>query len=134
MKPISRLQMWCGLVFLCGMVQLQALNVVVSIPPQAAFVKAVAADRANVQILLEPGRSPELYSPSARRMTEVSRADIYFAIGVPMENVLLPKLKSISPQLTIVNTIAKVPLRTMEEGHFHHDHGHRFHIRVYSPD
>jgi zinc transport system substrate-binding protein len=60
-------------------------SVWVSIPPQAFLVDAIAGDLVSVDVLLRPGQSPETYSPSAAKLAEVSRSDVYFGIGMPIE-------------------------------------------------
>jgi len=65
--------------------------VAVTIVPQETFVKAVCGDLAEVVTLVPPGGSPENYEPTAQQMEQFSDADIYFTIGVPVEQAgILP--------------------------------------------
>lgn len=78
------------------------LTVAVSILPQAAWVKAVGGDRVEVVTLIPPGSSPANYAPGPQDLMAVSRARVYFAIGVPAEVNLLPKVKGVNSDIEIV--------------------------------
>ncbi len=67
--------------------------IAVSIPPEAAFVRAVAGDSFRIVTMVPPGYSPEAYEPTVRAMMEFSDACLFFSIGVPVEETaLLPAL------------------------------------------
>jgi len=101
---------------------LQAISkpsVVVSIPPQKAFVQAIAGDEVDIHVLLKPGQNPANFTLSPKILGEIARSDLYFAIGVPMEEMILPKLQAIYPNIRIVDTTAGIRKRTLED----HSHG-----------
>lgn len=80
------------------------LTVAVSIPPEEAFVKAVAGNLVNVVTLIPPGKSPENTQPTPQTLQKFSNAKLYFTIGVPSEKEsILPKAKSINKNIKIVN-------------------------------
>ncbi|WP_457573116.1 metal ABC transporter solute-binding protein, Zn/Mn family [Desulfolithobacter sp.] len=79
------------------------INVFVSILPQEYFVERVGGERVEVQTLVQPGQSPVTYAPTPRQMAALSQADVYFRIGVPFENSLVPKLQRSIPHLAIVD-------------------------------
>lgn len=111
------------------------LNVQVSILPQKYFVERIGKDRVRVAVLVKPGKSPEIYSPSPDQMKELASSDVYFRIGVPFENGILLKIESLAG-LKVVDTRQGILLRQMEDsqpdredpGHdavhneVHHDH------------
>lgn len=72
----------------------------VSILPQKAFVEAVCGDLAEVIVTVPPGFSPEVYEPTPREMATLSEADIYFAIGVPVEETGM--LEALSAKTVLV--------------------------------
>ena len=72
------------------------VNVQVSILPQKYFVEKIGRDHVNVDVLVKPGNSPATYSPSPDQMKKLAASDVYFRIGVPFENGILLKNKSIS--------------------------------------
>ncbi len=109
------------------------LPVFVSINPQRYFVQQIGRQRVSVQVMVPPGASPATYEPSPRQMADLSKAKIYFAIGVPFENAWLDKIAAANPAMTVVHTddgIEKIPMaihhHDQEEVHLKAGaHGHR---------
>lgn len=103
--------------------RLKPLSVFVSIQPQAYFVERIGGNRVAVNILLPPGRNPAIYAPAPAQMLKLSKASVYFRIGVPFENALNSKIANIAKQLRIVDTRKGIKLRKMERcDHNSHDH------------
>jgi len=75
------------------------LVVAVSLVPEGTFVKEVAGDNAEVLVMIPPGYSPETYDLTPKQMQKLAQADVYFAIGVPSEEAILP---SLNPQTKCV--------------------------------
>jgi len=90
------------------------LSVFVSIPPQAYFVERVGGPRVAVEALVRPGQDAHTYEPAPRQMAQVARARVYFRIGFPFENTLIPRLQSNVPGLLIVDTRQGIALRSLE--------------------
>jgi len=61
------------------------LTVAVSIPPQAEFVREVCGENVDVITVIPAGYSPETYEPTPKDIVELSKADVYFTIGVQAE-------------------------------------------------
>ncbi|MFW5731076.1 MAG: metal ABC transporter solute-binding protein, Zn/Mn family [Desulfonatronovibrionaceae bacterium] len=105
------------------------VQVMVSIPPQEYFVRQIGGDQVQVESLLPPGASPHAYEPRPSKMADLGRSEIYAAIGVEYEKNLLPKIKSLYPDLDIVSTEKNIQLMPMKRktGHSHdnHQHGHQ---------
>jgi zinc transport system substrate-binding protein len=105
------------------------LEVFVSIPPQANFVKAIGGANLDVSVMVEPGKSPASYEPSPRQMVALSDAEIYFAVGVPFEKAWLEKFASANPRMRIIHTDAGVEKRPIDRhgrdarAHGHHHEG-----------
>ena len=102
------------------------IPVFVSILPQAYFVERIAGDRASVEVLIPPGKSPAAYSPTPTQISRLSKARVYFRIGVPFERALMPKIKNAAPNTLVVDTRKGVKLRTME-GRHDHEHERKHH-------
>ncbi len=84
------------------------ITVAVSIPPQAEFVKEVCGEDVNIITMLPAGASPETYEPDVTDLKDLEFADIYFAIGVPMEeNSILPPLSKSTKIIELHNEVAK---------------------------
>ncbi len=98
----------------------ERLTVFVSIVPQQYFVEQIGKDLVDVQVMVQPGASPHTYEPKPLQMAALSKAKLYFSIGVTLENAWLNKIASSNPDLMIVHTdekIQKIPM----EAHHHHD-------------
>lgn len=75
--------------------------IAVSIPPEAAFVKAIGGDIFEVVTMVPAGNSPSNYEPTPALKEQFSQACIYFSIGVPTEaNNILPY---VSPDTKVVS-------------------------------
>jgi zinc transport system substrate-binding protein len=80
------------------------LIVAVGIVPEAAFVEAVAGDRADVVTLVPPGCSPANYQPTATEMQALSDAAVYFTLQMPTEQAnILPKVADFNESIRIVD-------------------------------
>ncbi len=94
------------------------INVAVSIPPQAYILEQIAPNLVNTEVIVKPGNSPHTYEPKPSQMMALSKAKIYFAIGVEFEDSWLPKFKAQNSNLLIVHTdknITKFPITSGEE-------------------
>ena len=100
-----------------------ALPVTVSIPPQAHFVEAIGGEHVDVQVMVPANAEPVTYEPTPRQMTALSRAMLYFAVGVPFEKGWLPRFENANPDMTVVDTTAGIQRRAMNSKHDHGDHG-----------
>lgn len=61
-------------------------TIAVTILPQKGFAEAVCGDRYEVAVMVPPGNSPENYEPSPMEMGKLSKADVFFSIGVQAED------------------------------------------------
>lgn len=103
------------------------LDVLVSIAPQKYFIEKIAGEHVNVAVMVEYGSSPHEYQPKPSQMKEVSKATLYFAMGVEFENVWLPKFQNQNKELKIIDTAANVNKHTAHHncsGKHDHDHKH----------
>ncbi|MFC1561747.1 metal ABC transporter solute-binding protein, Zn/Mn family [candidate division KSB1 bacterium] len=102
----------------------QPLQVAVSVTPQKYFVERIGGDRVRVMIMVPPGSAPNVYEPRPAQMVALAGAEIYFAIGVPFENIWLDKFTSANRNIKMVHTDDGIEKLSMA-GHFH---GDEFHI------
>ncbi|WP_321533081.1 metal ABC transporter solute-binding protein, Zn/Mn family [uncultured Desulfuromonas sp.] len=113
-------------IFSAGSALATPLKVVVSIAPQRYLVHAIAGDLADVAILIAPGQTPATWDPSPQSMTTLAESDILFPIGVPFEEVWLPRLQQMLPKLNVADIRQGITLLPIS-GHHHHEgehHGH----------
>ena len=94
------------------------LNVAVSIAPEAFIVENIAKDLVDITTVVPPGSSPHTYEPKPSQMRELSRAKIYFAIGVEFERAWLNRFQDLNKELRIIHidkNITKYPISQGEE-------------------
>jgi zinc transport system substrate-binding protein len=111
---------WIGLV-LCFLGVLRASTLLgaggiplfVSILPQKYFVEKIGGDLVDVSVMVLPGASEATYEPKPNQMVTLSRAKIYFAIGVPFEKVWLKKIATSNQQLMVVHTDKGIAKRAL---------------------
>jgi zinc transport system substrate-binding protein len=95
------------------------LNVTVSILPQKYFVKKIAGNLANINVMVLPGNNPATYEPKPFQMLDLSKSKIYFSIGVPFEKVWLKKIISTNPNMLLVKTQKNIIKKPMVERDVH---------------
>jgi zinc transport system substrate-binding protein len=88
--------------------------VAVSILPQAYFVERIAGTRVKPMVLVGPGQSPHAYEPTPRQMADLASAPLWLTIGADFEKALRPKIASLYPKLSIVDTTAGIKYRQLE--------------------
>lgn len=97
-------------------------TIAVSILPQRYFVERIGGERVKALVLVGPGQNPHSYEPTPQQMTELSRAACWILSGTDFERALVPKVREIAPNLTIVDGVEGVAFRNLEE-HRHGDEG-----------
>ena len=78
------------------------ISVFVSIVPQKYFVEKIGKDLVSVSVLVPPGSSPHSYEPRPSQMAGLSRAKLFFTIGVEFENAWIPRIRDNATNLKIV--------------------------------
>ena len=100
------------------------INTVVSIVPEATFVKAIGKDKVDVTVMVSPGSSPHTYEPKPSQMKAVAKAQLYFAIGVEFEKTWLPRFKDLNPKMKVIDLsqgIKKIPMAAHHHEEEHHE-------------
>jgi zinc transport system substrate-binding protein len=94
--------------------------VFVSIVPQKYFVEKIGGELVEVSVLVEAGADPHNYEPRPQQMVALSKAKIYYAIGITFEKVWLKRIAAANPGMLIVHSeagIEKIPMKV----HFRHN-------------
>jgi zinc transport system substrate-binding protein len=91
--------------------------VAASILPQKEFIEKVGGNRVQVIIMVPPGADPHTYEPEPSKLTELSRAKIYFEVGSGIEFELswMDKIKSLNSQMQIINSSKGIKLISNQE-------------------
>lgn len=93
----------------------EPLQVTVSILPQKYFVERIAGDRAVVTVMVPPGENPATYEPKPDQLTALSKAAVYFRIGVPFENAWMERFAGVNSAMPIVDTREGANVRYWED-------------------
>ncbi|MDR0338565.1 MAG: zinc ABC transporter substrate-binding protein [Planctomycetaceae bacterium] len=94
------------------------LHVAVSVEPHAFLLERIGGERLRIEVLVPTGKEPEHYQATPDKIAALSRTKILFRTGMPFEEVLIPKLKSINSGLKVVDLRSGIALRSLEL----HDH------------
>ena len=119
---------WIAIIWCCSIMALMTCSrrepdrtgkmlIYVSVPPQKFFVDKLCGESCTVKSLIPPGASPHTFEPRPSQMADLADATLYFAVGVEMEQVWLPRIREINPHLRIVRTdsgISKLSMHSFE--------------------
>ncbi len=94
-----------------------AVQVAVSLLPQAFLVERVGGDRVATVVLVGPGDNEATYAPSPGKLAALESAIVWFTLGVPFEKAWLPRIAADRPDLEIVDLARGLPRRSIEDGH-----------------
>jgi len=103
------------------------LPVFVTIAPQKYFVQQIGKDLVDVQVMVHPGADPHTYEPKPQQMVALSKAKLYFAVGVEFEEANLSKITATNPNLRVIHTDDGIEKLAMEVEHHHDDHAEEHH-------
>lgn len=113
----------------------ERIPVFVSIAPQKHFVQQIGKDLVDVQVMVPAGANPHIVEPKPRQMAALSKTRLYFAIGVPFEDVWLAKIAAANPKMKIVHTDHGIDKIQMEAHHHHEDeHVHHGDEKAHNDD
>jgi len=96
-----------------------AMNIFVSITPQAYMVQRIGGEFVDPSVMVGPGQSPATYEPMPKQIAKLSLAKLYFRIGVPFENAWMHRIEKTNPTMKIIDLRKNVPLLKMKA----HSHG-----------
>ncbi len=98
------------------------ISVFVSIGAHLDFCRQIGGNRVSAKLALPPGKSPETYAPSPRQINDLSRARLFFKVGLPFETAFLRKLKALPRSPDIIDTQTGIRLKPMPGAPYNHDH------------
>jgi zinc transport system substrate-binding protein len=83
----------------------EKIGVVVTVGPQAEFVKKIGGEKVKVTVMVPPGADPHTYEPLPSQMEAVSDAKIYDEVGSGIEFELswMDKIIGLNPHMKVVN-------------------------------
>ncbi|CAM2793382.1 metal ABC transporter solute-binding protein, Zn/Mn family [Helicobacter burdigaliensis] len=92
----------------------------VSIPPQAYFVKQIAKDSVEINILIAPNSDEHNFDFKLQDALKLSKSDLFFRANMDFENTMLDKFQNLFSNLTLVDTNANITLLSPSNHHSHH--------------
>ncbi len=111
-----------GMILICLVTATGAMDVFVSIPPQAMLLEALAGEHVAVHVLVKPGDNPHTFEPSPRQMMTLGQARLYFLVKMPFEAFITSKLVSVAGILEMSDCTAGIKRRVMADDHDHAHH------------
>ncbi len=96
----------------------QPLTVFASVLPIQTFVERVGGERVDARVMVLPGQSPHTYDPTPAQVAALAKTDLYVRVGVPFEEAWMPRIRSASPDMAILDLRDGLPMRKIEA----HDH------------
>jgi len=69
----------------------------VSVPPYESIVQHIAGETFEVATVVPPSADPHTYEPTARGVAAIAEGQLWFQIGEPFEQKLLPLLPKVQP-------------------------------------
>jgi len=80
----------------------------VSILPQKFLLKTLAKDLLDIRVLVKPGQSPETFDPSPKQMAQLSKAKLYFTLGLSFEQTILKRVVANNQKLEVIDTLSGI--------------------------
>ncbi len=105
--------------------EIQSQNsIFTSILPQKYFVKRIAGDTFEVNVLVGPGKSPATYEPTPEQVIKLGKSSILFTMGVPFEKAFLKNIGANIKNIKIIDTSRGIKKRYFKT-HLNNDsHSH----------
>lgn len=107
----------------------KSLSVLTTVGPIADLVEKIGGGRVDVSVLVPAGKEPETFTPSPKRIAELTRNRLFFRVGLISEESFVPKLKTNAPEMIIIDLREGLDLlkNTSDHDHSHdpnpdHDH------------
>ncbi|MBU4535609.1 MAG: zinc ABC transporter substrate-binding protein [Euryarchaeota archaeon] len=100
--------------------------VAASIMPQKEFIEKIGKEKVHVVIMVPSGADPHTYEIEPRTLQEVSQAPLYFEVGSGLEFELnyMDKIKSVNPDMKVINSSKGLEFIPNPEQGLDDDHGH----------
>ena len=117
------------------------LRVFVTVQPQAYLLERIGGPHVAVEVLAGAGQDPHTFEPTPRQVLALSKARLFFHVGMPLETRLVEKISGSRGGLTVVDMARGIQMRTATEPCIHQgeadDHeqcDHEEHNHAAEPD
>lgn len=109
------------LFLLTGNAFAERVSVFGTVPPISAIVAAVGGEHVSVHSLLRPGDNPVTFSPTPHQLAQLADSQLLAVAGLPFEHAWLPRIRSLSDGLEILDL--RRGLNLMDRPHHHDNFG-----------
>ncbi len=89
--------------------------ILVSIAPYRFLTERIAGPGFDVQTVVPSAANPHSFEPTSNQVASMGRCQMWFRIGEPFENKIIPILQGRNPSLTVTDLRDGIDL--IEEGH-----------------
>ncbi|MBN2385120.1 zinc ABC transporter substrate-binding protein [bacterium] len=104
-----------------GIVGAEPIEIWVSISPQQYLVERIGGELVRVHVLVSSNQDPHIFEPSPRQIQGLSRARLYYSIGLPFEQVIVQKILGQDRSLKHIALDRDLVKRVMVDDHAGHD-------------
>ena len=80
----------------------ETLRIYVSVAPQRYIVQRIGGDMVEVEVVVPAGSNSHIYTPTPRQVQRLGAADIWFTIGLELEQALVPRVARATSGVRIV--------------------------------
>lgn len=91
-------------------------KILVTIAPYRYFVKEIAGNDFDVEVMVPAGASAHSYEPSPRQMVDAAKAKLWFALGESFEPRVIRTIRNMNPALEVIDLRNGVDLIRGDEG------------------
>jgi zinc transport system substrate-binding protein len=98
-----------------------------SIPPVKYLIDQISGGDLETKTIIPENSYPHSFKPTPQNIINLSRATSYFSLNAPFENIILNKIKKVSPSFNIVDC-SKGSLTRKSSGHHTKSQPHDPHI------
>jgi zinc transport system substrate-binding protein len=91
------------------------LPVFAGIPPVVFLAEQIGGQYVTVGTLVRPGQDPHTFEPTPQQVLALSRAAVFFKVGMAFENTVVAKVLESNPRLVVVDTTEGVEKRAIDE-------------------
>jgi zinc transport system substrate-binding protein len=91
----------------------EQLEAFAGLAPTAYLVERIGGRRVRVETLIRSDQDPHTFEPTPKQIQALAHAQLFFKVGMPLENQLLEKIRETRPELVVVDVtkgIEKLPL------------------------
>jgi zinc transport system substrate-binding protein len=113
---------YAGLALLAGCVPSDSgkagdgrLPVFAGVPPVAYLAEQIGGQYVTVDTLVQPGQDPHTFEPTPQQVLALSRAAVFFKVGMAFENTVVAKAAEGNPRLAVVDTAEGVTKRAIDD-------------------